>query len=343
MTLLIYGSYGYTGQLILDEALTRGLSPTLAGRNEEKLQRQASEHGLDFIAFPVGDAASSLDGMEVLLNCAGPFIHTYEPLVEACLETGTHYLDITGEPEVFEAIAARDDEAGGRDVMLLPGVGFDVVPSDCLALHLKERVPTASHLALGFDALNQMSRGTALTVVENIDAGGLVRRDGDLERVPTAWRTRRIDFGDGPRTATTIPWGDVSTAYRSTGIPNIEVYTAVSGTELTAMRSSRYLGWLLGSPPIKTLLNSIVQSTVDGPGEEERSGGRSYMWGEVLNGGSAVSRLRLPNSYTLTARTAAETLERVLNGDVKPGYQTPATAYGADFVLDIEGVERWDE
>lgn len=343
MTPLIYGSYGYTGQLILDEALDRGLSPTLGGRNEEELQRQAGEHGLESQVFPVSDAADMLDGVDVLLNCAGPFIHTHEPLVEACVETGTHYLDITGEAEVFEAIAARDNDAAERGVMLLPGVGFDVVPSDCLALHLKERVPTASHLALGFDALDSMSPGTALTVVENIDAGGLVRSDGELRRVPTAWKTRTIDFGDGERTATTIPWGDVSTAYHSTGIPNIEVYTAVGGAELTAMRSSRYLGWLLGSPPVKGLLKSVVRAAVDGPGEEERSGDGSYMWGEVHNGGSAVSRLRLPNTYTLTARTAAETLERVLNGDVKPGYQTPATAYGADFVLDIEGVERRDE
>lgn len=198
MTLLIYGSYGYTGQLITQELLDNGESPVLAGRNEEKLQRQAGEHGLEYESFPVEDGASRLEGVDVLLNCAGPFINTYEPVVEACLETGTHYLDITGEAEVFEAIAARDQDAAGRDVMLLPGVGFDVVPSDCLALHLKERLPTAEHLALGFDALNSMSPGTALTVVENIDAGGLVRRDGELERVPTVWRTREIDFGGGP-------------------------------------------------------------------------------------------------------------------------------------------------
>src|SRR3712207_3296995 len=146
-------------------------------------------------------------------------------MAEACLSAGVHYLDITGEIGVFEALAARDAQARAAGVMLMPGVGFDVVPTDCLAAHLKRRLPSATRLALGFEAAGRLSRGTARTVIENLGAGGLVRQGGELKRVPAAWRTRVIDFGAGPRTAMTIPWGGVVTAYHSTGIPTIEVYT----------------------------------------------------------------------------------------------------------------------
>lgn len=252
--LLLYGSYGYTGDLIARAAVEAGLSPTLAGRDREQVEAQAAELGLDTRVFGLDSSRiveRKLDDASVVLNCAGPFIHTYEPLVEACLETGTHYLDITGEIDVFEAIAAREERAAEAGVMALPGVGFDVVPSDCLANHLVEQLPEATHLALGFTDLGGVSPGTAATVVESLGGGSVVREDGDLREVPLGERTRTIDFGEGARLATSIPWGDVSTAYRSTGIPNVEFYTGVSETELRVLKNLRSLGRLLGSGPVQ--------------------------------------------------------------------------------------------
>src|SRR4051812_14952024 len=162
-----------------------------------------------------------------VLHCAGPFSHTSRPMADACLRTKTHYLDITGEAAVIESLAARDEEAKRSGVMLLPCVGFDVVPTDCLAAHLKRRLPSATRLALAIQGIGRISRGTATTMVENINRGGLIRRGGKLQSVPAAWKTREIDFGRGPRSATTIPWGDVATAFYSTGIPNIVVYAAI--------------------------------------------------------------------------------------------------------------------
>jgi short subunit dehydrogenase-like uncharacterized protein len=345
---LIYGANGYTGALIAREAWVLGHRPVLAGRNAAAVAALARELGLEHRTFGL-DAPSavvpSLAGMTAVLNCAGPFSRTAVPLAEACLRARAHYLDVTGEIAVFEALAARDAEALVAGVMLLPGVGFDVVPSDCLAVHLKQRLPSATHLALGFQSPGRMSRGTATTVLENLHRGGAVRHKGVLTPVPAAWKTRAIDFGAGPRRAVTVPWGDVSTAWRSTGIPDIEVYTAASRGQLLLLRASRRLGGLLTSGPVQRFLRWIVRKGPPGPSAEQRARGRSLLWGEVEDGkgGRAVARLSGPEGYTLTARAALACVKRVLAGDAPPGYQTPALAYGPDLVLEVAGVERKDD
>jgi short subunit dehydrogenase-like uncharacterized protein len=263
-------------------------------------------------------------------------------MADACLRTGAHYLDITGEVGVFEALAARDAEAKAAQVMLLPGVGFDVVPSDCLAAHLKRRLPSANRLSLGFQTFGQVSRGTATTMAENIAVGGMVRQDGVLRAVPAAWKTRVIDFGAGPTKAMTIPWGDVSTAFHSTGIPNIEVYTAAPLGLRLAARASRRLGWFLGSRFVQRFLKRRIQARQAGPSGEARAQGKSFLWGEVENasGQKVVSRLRGPEGYTMTARAAVAVVERALAGETAAGFQTPSKLYGPDFVLGLEGVIR---
>ncbi|MFB6142924.1 MAG: trans-acting enoyl reductase family protein [Halorientalis sp.] len=347
MDLLVYGSYGYTGSLIAETAVGRGGDPTLAGRNESRVAEQARDLGCDHRAFAVSETDAVRDALadhDVLLNCAGPFAETYQPLLEACIETGTHYLDITGEIDVFEAIAEYDDEAAAADVMALPGVGFDLVPTDCLAAHLHERLPEATHLSLGFDAMAGVSPGTAKTVVDSLDDPGCVRENGRLRSVPAAYDTRRIDFGRGERSAATIPWGDLVTAYHTTGIENIEVYTAIPEPAIWAMRASRPFTPLLGSSPVKSVLESLVDLTVEGPDERERETGRSYVWGEATteDGDRVVSRLETPETYALTVETALEIAGRALDGDAPPGFQTPAGAYGPDLILAVEGTERFD-
>ncbi len=347
-TFLLYGANGYTGRLIAREAVVRGLRPVLAGRNAEAVGKVARELGLEQRIFSLDDAAGTragLEGVKAVLHCAGPFAHTAKPMVDACLEHRVHYLDITGEISVFESLAARDTEAMAAGILLLPGAGFDVVPSDCLAAHLHRRLTTAKRLALAFQSNGRFSRGTATTVVGNLHRGGAVRRGGVLTSVPAAWRTRDIDFGQGPTRAVTIPWGDVSTAYRSTGIGDIEVYTAVSRRQLRLMRLSRHLGWMLRSTWVQNFLKRRIQAGPPGPSDEERTRGWTYLWGEVEDGQGRrlVSRLRGPEGYTFTMQTALAALTRVLNGDAPAGYQTPSLAYGPDFVLEIPGVERVDE
>ncbi len=345
---LLYGATGYTGALIARAAVERGLRPVLAGRDPAKIMPQAAKLGLAHRCFPLEDTTAleaALVDVPVALHCAGPFSHTSRRMADACLRTKTHYLDITGEIEVFEALAARDGEARRAGVMLLPGAGFDVVPSDCLAAHLKSRLPGATRLALAIQVLGRVSHGTATTMVENINRGGLIRRDGRLTPVPAAWKTREIDFGNGPVSATTIPWGDVSTAYHSTGIPNIEVYAALPTSARWMMMASRPFGALLGSSVVQSFLKARIDAQPAGANDAERARGESTVWGEVTDasGQRRVSRLRCPEAYTLTALTTLAIVERLLREEHAPeGFQTPSRAYGADFILKIEGVTRED-
>jgi short subunit dehydrogenase-like uncharacterized protein len=205
-------------------------------------------------------------------------------------------------------------------------------------------LPSATKLTLGIQGLGRISHGTATTMVENINRGGLVRRDGRLTPVPAAWKTRLIDFGRGPVSATTIPWGDVSTAYHSTGIPNIEVYAAMPATLRRMMKASRAFSSLLKTSTAQNFLKRRIKAQPAGPSDEERAKGKSFVWGEVLDGSGQrkASRLQGPEGYTLTALTALAIAERVLAGDAPAGFQTPSGAYGADFILNIEGVRRED-
>jgi short subunit dehydrogenase-like uncharacterized protein len=344
---LLYGANGYTGELIARMAKERGMRPVLAGRDAAKVGPLAAELGLDHRSFALDDAqaiAAALKSVNVVLHCAGPFSRTSRPMADACLRTGTHYLDITGEIAVFESLAARRAEAEAARVMLLPGVGFDVVPSDCLAAYLKGRLPSATKLALAIKGLGRISHGTATTMVENINRGGLVRRGGRLTPVPAAWKTRLVDFGDGPTRATTIPWGDVATAFYSTGIPNIEVFAAIPASTRAMMKASRPLGPLLATAPVQRFLKNRIKAQPAGPSDAERARGASFVWGEVSDdeGHKRSARLRGPEGYTLTAMTALAIVERVLAGDAPAGFQTPSLAYGADFILSIKGVARED-
>jgi len=344
-TFLIYGANGYTGELITRYAVKQGLKPILAGRNVIKVEELAKKHHLEYRVFSLDETDSldaALNEVKTVLHCAGPFSLTSQLMVEACLRTKTHYTDITGEIAVFEAIAARDKAAKDAGIMIMPGVGFDVVPSDCLARHLKDRLPSATHLSLAFYGMGRLSHGTQATMTMNVGKGGAIRKDGKITSVPAAWKTREIDFGEVTKEAVTIPWGDVATAYYSTGIPNIEVFTVVPPSNLKMLKLSRYLGWLLATKPLQDHLQKQIPA--GGPSDEERAKGRTLLWGEAsdLNGNRVVSQLQGPEGYTLTALAALNITRKILDGNFTPGFQTPAKAYGAALVLQIDGVSRRD-
>lgn len=342
---LIYGANGYTGELIARFAAERGLKPILAGRNEARITEIAAKYGFEHKCFSIdetGKLDAALDLVDVVLHCAGPFSLTSSSMINACLRNEKHYTDITGEINVFEAAAELDAAAKSAGVMLMPGVGFDVVPSDCLALHLKERLPSATRLSLAFYGKGRLSHGTQATMTMNIGKGGAVRRDGRITTVPAAWKTRDIDFGDAVKTSVTIPWGDVSTAYYSTGIPNIEVFTVVPPANLKMLKISKYAGWLLARPFFQKFLQKQIPP--GGPSDEERLNGSTLLWGEAADndGNQVEARQQGPEGYTTTALAALNIIEKILAGNALPGFQTPAKAYGPGLVLEIEGTARQD-
>ena len=346
--ILLYGANGFTGRLILKCLLEKGLSPVLAGRNSNEIQQLANKHGLKHRIFSLEEESKiiqGLDGIKVVIHAAGPFMFTAEPMVRACLKSKVHYLDITGEIDVFEMCSSYDSKAKEAGVMVMPGAGFDVVPSDCLAVHLKERLPDADKIQLAFAGLGGgVSRGTAKTVIENLGNGGAVRKNGKIVIVPNAHKTLTIDFGESKMLCACIPWGDVATAWRSTGIPNIEVFTAVNKSMVMGMKMGNYFDWLLKTPFVKSFLRKRVDSSPPGPSEERRKKARSYFWGKVTNpdGKSCVTLQQTPEGYTLTAETSVFITQKILEGSFKVGYQTPAMAFGPDFILQIAGCERND-
>lgn len=342
---LLYGCYGYTGKLIAKHAVTSGMRPTLAGRDEQKVKQLADDLQLPYKVFDVkniDEVATHLHGFALVLHCAGPFIFTSEIMVQACLQAKVHYLDITGEYQVFERIFELDAEAKKNNVMLLPGVGFDVVPSDCLSAQLKAVLPSASTLELVL--MNKgggLSQGTALTIAENMGTGTVVRKRGKLETVRNGEVT--IDFSlDGkPKTAVAISWGDVSTAYRSTAIPSITVYNLLPPQVVRSFKMSNSFGFILRSSIMKKFMRSRIKSRPPGPTDQMRESASSAIWGQASNhlGISKRMLLLLPEGYTLTYLTAVEVVKQVLSGNFKTGAHTPSQVYGKDFILGFPKVE----
>ena len=346
---LLYGAYGYTGRLITRMCAEHGLRPLLSGRNADELAAMHVEFGYDYRAVDLQNRTELddlLTNVPVVLHAAGPFERTAQPMIEACVRTGTHYLDITGEIPVFARAARMGPAAAKADVMLLPGVGFDVVPTDCAAAYLKAQMPEATELTLAFAWKGGgVSRGTAKTMLAGAGAGGAIREHGKIRPVKAAYETRRFPFTDATTLqAVTIPWGDVFTAYFTTGIPNIKTFFAVPPRQLKTMRRSNWLAPLLQLRPVRSYLRRKIEARPAGPDAEQRAAAESYVYGEVkdVSGRTRAVRLRTPEGYTLTGITSLLIVRRVLNGDWIAGYQTPAGIYGPDFILEVDGVTRED-
>ncbi|MCP5334920.1 MAG: saccharopine dehydrogenase NADP-binding domain-containing protein [Oceanospirillaceae bacterium] len=343
MKWLIYGAYGYSGRLIALEAKKRGLTPVLAGRNLQQLQTVAAETQFEIRAFDLNDATTldkNLHDIELVLHCAGPFSATSAPMLDACLRNRCHYLDITGEMDVFEhchsaAIAQRAKAAG---VVVCPGVGFDVIPTDCIAAALKKALPDASHLSLGFASKSGFSPGTAKTSVEGMAKGLHVRIAGKIQRV--APRSRMIDFGEGERLAAAIGWGDVSTAYHSTGITNVDVYIPASPSMVKKMRTMARLRWLIAIPFVQNYLKKQVGKRIKGPDEAARAKSPTLVWGEASNakGEKRIARVKTANGYDVTISGSLAVVEFLAReGDHLAGSYTPSKLIGENLVSQLPG------
>lgn len=338
---LLYGANGYTGKLVLEAALRRNVLVALAGRRREAVEPLAKARGLPFHVLPLDDPGALKDTLGqygALLLAAGPFSQTSAPALAACLAARVPYLDITGEVDVFEAVFARDDEARAAGVPLLPGVGFDVVPSDCLAGSLAAALPGANRLLLAFRGF-KTSPGTTKTMIEGFSKGGVARVDGELRPVPAAWKTRTVRFSDREREVVSIPWGDLSTAWRSTGIPSIETYMAMPPAQISALSWLRPLLGVTSWSPVQWGLKALAEWNVSGPTEEERERERSFLWGRVerADGAAVEGTLETLEGYSLTAETAVAAVARVLAGEVRPGATTPALAFGPRFIESFPG------
>ncbi len=345
-TILIYGASGYTGTLLAEHALAQGLRPILAGRDPEKLRPLATRLGLESRTARLdqpGPLRTALVGVAAVIHAAGPFSRTARPMAEACLATGAHYVDITGEIDVLESLAARDADAKAAGIVLLPAAGFDVVPSDCLAAHVAGRLPGATHLRISIGGFGGFSRGTARTMVEGIAWGTRVRRDGRIVELPSPPRGS-ADFGRGPRRTVGLGWGDVSSAWYSTRVPNIDVFFEAFPAMAAAAGLPAGIRRLIAGGTAQRLINRGIDRLPEGPSASARAAARSTFLAEAWDGAGAraASRMDTPEGYTLTVLTALEVARRVASGAVPAGFQTPVTAFGPDFILGFPNVTRTD-
>ena len=343
---VIYGSYGYSGNLIAEVASTSGKPVLLSGRNEKKLAEQASRLGLNYQKASLesdGEMDALLRDASVVIHCAGPFTYTWKPMAKACLRNRCNYLDITGEIDVFESLKRLGSKFEEKQLMAMPGVGFDVVPTDCVASMLKKELPDANRLELAFWSFRSgVSQGTAKTIIENLGKGGLIRESGKLKRVPAAFKNKTIHFGDRSSKAVSIPWGDISTAYTSTEIENIVVYMAAPKRLIRLMKLSNYIKPILRANWLKTYLTRKVEQKPAGPSREELKKGKALIWGRAENrkGESREIAIQTADGYRLTSETAWLIAVKVMNENFRPGYQTPSLVYGPELIFESRMTEK---
>lgn len=343
MTWLLYGANGYTGKLIARLAKEKGLHPILAGRNSVQVEQLGKELDMPWRAFSLLSAdeiATNLKDVDLVLHCAGPFSATFRPMFNACLKAKAHYLDVTGEIGVFEELFARNSDCVDAGITAISGVGFDVVPTDCLAAMIKERLPEATQLRLGIAGVGAgISRGTAKTMFEGTAHGGCVRQDGKLVRVPLGYKTTKFAYNSYSTISVTMPWGDIATAYRSTGIPNIEVYFATTTNTVMLMRLAELFRPVLSSQPIQMLGKEMISKYLSGPTEESRASSKCIIVAEGKHKDKqCILRMQCPDGYTLTSHSTLACVERLLKGGVRNGALTPSLAFGSDLINAIPGI-----
>jgi short subunit dehydrogenase-like uncharacterized protein len=345
--LAIYGATGYTGRMIVQRAIDRGLRPVIAARNQDAIRSMAAACGLEWKLAHINEPASLLHltaAAKVLVNAAGPFTATAGPLMDACIATGTHYLDITGDSATVEATAQWHERAVLSKVMLMPATGFDVVASDCLLAHVARRLPGATSLKLGFDKSEPTSTGSLKTILEMSGQGVRVRRNGRLISVAPGSLVHNFDYGRGPQPSFAVNLGDTSSAFFSTGIGNIETYMRASVQVWSAITASRYWGWLLATPPWQAALKAQVDLFALDPSPQQSSAAWGILVAEArdASGRCVRSRLLTGDVYWFTALSVVTVAEKCIAGEWQPGFQTPSRVYGPDFVLSIDHARRID-
>jgi short subunit dehydrogenase-like uncharacterized protein len=341
---LIYGATGYTGRLIAERLRNSRRHLVVAGRTPDRVQALAAELGVAGEVMAIDDAEaldSALEDVDVLINAASPFALTAPALIESCLRTNTHYLDIAGELPVFLNAFLHDEAARGRGIMIMPGAGFGVVASDCLAVHVAALVPNAKYLRVAVRP-GSISRGSFRSALEVANSPLSIRRNGKLTLLPVGRLQRAFDFGDGETESVAVSWADVFTAYHSTGIRNIEAYFEAGFAARALYQLGAGVAGAMQLRPVRALIDAVAGAWPEGPSEVRRQSERCVIVAEAEDSWRQVrcARLETPDGYSFTAEAAATIAKRIIGGDFVSGFQTPARVYGADLALQFKGTSR---
>jgi short subunit dehydrogenase-like uncharacterized protein len=318
-TWMLYGAVGYTGTLIAQHAHERGHRPVLAGRNRSAINALAERLDMPYRVLALDDPAAlrtALAEVDLVLNAAGPFLHTAAPLAAACLDAGVHYIDIGNELQVFRTVYDLDQRARRAGVAVIPGAGFGVVATNCLARYVSDAVGGAQSLEVAARAATaQPGPGIAASVRENLPFGGWIRRMGSLHPQPLGSGITTITLPDGPCHVMPFPTGDLEAAFNATGAPDITAYSPVPTDPATAGPSA-------------------------GAGPQAY---RSFGWARATgpDGATAQAVLQTGESYAFTAAASVRAVEETLARS-PAGALSPATAFGSDFTVAIPDTTRID-
>ena len=337
---LLYGATGYTGRLVARRLADAAVDVVLAGRDKEGVRRVAEPLGLAWTSFDLtatDQVERALADIDVVLHAAGPFERTAAPMLAACLRTGAHYLDLSGEWPVFVDAMTSDAAARAASIMVMPGVGLTIVATDCLLALAKEAQPDAVMLRLGVSRPQVISRGTVVSAATLLSPQVVIRRNHQLATIPAGSFTHAFDFGDGLREATAMSWADVATGGFTTGVGDIVVYSELDWTLRLSYRASGIAMAITGAGPWRSLGGALAAAWPEAPTEESRQRAGFVMVAEAVDPWRRVSRIRMRtlDGYTVSELTAADAVQRVLAGDWSPGFQTPARVFGSDFILGL--------
>jgi saccharopine dehydrogenase (NAD+, L-lysine-forming) len=345
--IMIYGATGFTGMLIARAAVELGCDLVLAARDRDRLAAAARPFGLTARAFALddsGETINALSDIDIVLNAAGPFAATSEPLIAACLAARTHYLDVTGELSVFVTAHRHDASARERGIMILPGVGFWIVASDCLAADVATLMPEAKYLRIGCSRSELFSRGSLRTIMSETRDQVIIRQASRLARIPVGHLEWQFDYGEGKRTSIAVSLADVFTAYFTTAIPNIEGYFEANLSARTAGALAVGFTTAIGATRLRALVDVGLAAWPERPSMNARSAAKQVIVAEAEDGWRRSRRLRLVtrDGYSFTVEAAIIVLRRVISGDFVPGFQTPGKLFGSGFALSIPGTYRED-
>lgn len=313
----VYGATGFTGGLVARELKGLGLDFVLAGRDRRKLERLSEElGGVPFVAVSLDDPAGlreMLAGCSVVAACAGPFTLHGEPLVEAAVETGTHYLDTTGEQPfmrmVFERYGERAADAG---VALVSGMGFDYAPGDLIAALTAEGMGPLEEIVVAYCVHGfAPTHGTALSGLEIMRGGDVVWADGDWRPAPRSADGGRWRFPDpiGEQRMLRYPAGEQITVPRH--VETARVRTLLNGMVVPprlmplAAASSPLLGAAMRTP-LRRAASAVVRRLPAAPNEKARRACRFTIGCEARSkAGARRGIVRGSDVYGLTAAAVA--------------------------------------
>ena len=345
---LIYGAYGFTGAGISKLAAEYGITPVLAGRNGAKLKPLAESLGYDYIVISLennhNNLVTVLKHFEIVLHIAGPYTFTAKPMLDAVVEAGTHYLDLTGENHVIQAELDRDQEFRNANIMVMPAVGYDVVPTDCLNVYVAEKIHSPTNLTVvlngNYTAAEgaEASRGTMKSGLEMLGRPLLMRENGSMVEVSALKVIQRKENGQS-QTLVQIPWADMMTSYISTGIPNIEVFQVQRG------EFPEYLLRIAQTDFGRRALSWLIEKYLpEGPPPGAQQTRQTRIVSTVTNdaGDSASAAMITPEAYLLTFHSTLIVAKRVIEGHWEPGFQTVGKVYGPELALEVPGVSRTD-